>query len=398
MELNCAVVCDLLPLYLEGLCSQETAVLVDAHLAGCQDCQEKYRRMAAAHIPEATAPEAERGKHLDAKKVLKRLRRRWITLLLCALLLLPVTLLSVNQARGAGLSFTAIPHVIQTGAFLSALTDEEYDKAFSLVDVAKVYDSNSTPLYADFADHPLAQYQEIQLGGAIYYVTDNVYQNEYAHYLQDGDEVQFWINLLLFHESTHDPLLIVPEAIMPKIQRRIASDADLTQTLESFLSSFTLIGDGAVRYYMDSTIPAELLTSSDSLFYVLPACYYNQAVRQAKEEIAEMNEFSAGYAALGLEGYQELSRTVFSENLESLAQKGIVIDGWRLTDIYVTDDGAYHITYALKLKKYGQPVTGMSVELTSGKGGVISSTLQGDTQESLPNLCLIRLYVLEWGK
>ena len=394
MDLNCAVVCDLLPLYLEGLCSQETADLVATHLAGCRDCQEKYRRMAATPIPEPAGPEAGSGKGLNAKKVLKRIHRRWIALLLCALLLLPVTLLSVSQARGVGLSFTAIPQVIQTHAFLSALTEGEYDRAFSLVDVAGEYNSCSTPLYASFTDHPLAQYQEVQLGGGPYYVTDNVYRNEYARYLQDGDEAQFWIGLLLFHESTHNPSLMIPETVMPEIQRRIASDVVLSQTLGPFLSGFSQIVDGEDRYYINSEIPEETLISSASSFSVLPARYYHQATRQAKEEIAEMNEFSAGYAALGLKEYQRLSRTVFIENLESMVQKGIVINGWRLTDIYVID-GVYHITYALKLTENGQPMTGVSVELASGKGGVISSTLQGDVQTSRHDLRLIRLYVME---
>lgn len=160
---------------------------------------------------------------------------------------------------------------------------------------------------------------------------------------------------------------------------------------------FPLFEGESGRYYMDSDISEGALTGSDTRFPVLPAHYYDLSVQRAREEIEEMVAFSAGYTALGLEKYKELSQGVFTQNLESLTQKGINITDFRLTDIYVMEDGSYHITYALKLT-----VNGSSMELTIGKNGVISSsfqessrlTIRGDTAPL--DIRLIRLYFLEW--
>ena len=51
-ELSCPVVRDLLPLYGEGLCEQETASLVSAHLETCADCRAALRAVRApAELP-----------------------------------------------------------------------------------------------------------------------------------------------------------------------------------------------------------------------------------------------------------------------------------------------------------------------------------------------------------
>lgn len=72
-ELDCEIVRDLLPLYLEGLTSPETGAAVEAHLAGCPACAKVRENMAAP----AAAP-AEEGADPARKEVdyLKRVRSR----------------------------------------------------------------------------------------------------------------------------------------------------------------------------------------------------------------------------------------------------------------------------------------------------------------------------------
>lgn len=40
MKNNCDIIRDLLPLYVDGVCSQESAKLVEEHLTDCQSCRE----------------------------------------------------------------------------------------------------------------------------------------------------------------------------------------------------------------------------------------------------------------------------------------------------------------------------------------------------------------------
>ncbi len=42
MKLDCCVVCDLLPLYVENMVSEQTAEYIKQHLLQCPDCQKEY--------------------------------------------------------------------------------------------------------------------------------------------------------------------------------------------------------------------------------------------------------------------------------------------------------------------------------------------------------------------
>lgn len=45
MELNCSIIRDLLPLYIEGLASKESAELINEHLKNCPECQKELEAM-----------------------------------------------------------------------------------------------------------------------------------------------------------------------------------------------------------------------------------------------------------------------------------------------------------------------------------------------------------------
>lgn len=81
---DCAVIKDLLPSYLDGLTSTESNALVEAHLAQCADCRQYYAEMRLE--AEKTPEEMEKKLH-----ILRRLNRRvWraaaVTAAVCALL------------------------------------------------------------------------------------------------------------------------------------------------------------------------------------------------------------------------------------------------------------------------------------------------------------------------
>lgn len=85
MKLNCNVVKDLLPLYHDGVCSQESQALVEEHLKGCEDCRAELRSLRGEIEVPHEAPD-----DLGALKTLgssvKRIR--WICAALAAVLVL----------------------------------------------------------------------------------------------------------------------------------------------------------------------------------------------------------------------------------------------------------------------------------------------------------------------
>ena len=48
MTMKCEIIRDLLPVYCDGLASEETRAAVDRHVAECDDCRERLRLMREA--------------------------------------------------------------------------------------------------------------------------------------------------------------------------------------------------------------------------------------------------------------------------------------------------------------------------------------------------------------
>lgn len=72
MSKQCNIVADLLPLYHDGVCSQDSRDLVEEHLAGCADC----RKLAEQISQEITAPA--KSKEIDVLKgIQKGVRKGW---------------------------------------------------------------------------------------------------------------------------------------------------------------------------------------------------------------------------------------------------------------------------------------------------------------------------------
>lgn len=90
-ELKCEVVRDLLPLYHDGVCSEESKTLLEEHLTNCKDCREELIGMDAI-LPETANSEAETLRAVGNawSKVKKRTYRKGLrvglAILLCAAL------------------------------------------------------------------------------------------------------------------------------------------------------------------------------------------------------------------------------------------------------------------------------------------------------------------------
>lgn len=50
MNYTCGIIDDLLPLYVDGACSEESKAAIEAHLASCNVCREKLERMQAETV------------------------------------------------------------------------------------------------------------------------------------------------------------------------------------------------------------------------------------------------------------------------------------------------------------------------------------------------------------
>lgn len=178
---SCPIIYDLLPLYIDSACSEETKRLVEGHLAGCAACKRKFEAMAGelgmlaaadgigvSLLPEQAEPQDrqdrqgqqaweaqqdrqdqqawqgqqdQQARDRAARQILRRVKRRWQVSLLACLLLVPLGWLGVNEYTGNGLAYTNMVDYYYVGKFGSALERGDYEQAFSYLDIAYYYNS-----------------------------------------------------------------------------------------------------------------------------------------------------------------------------------------------------------------------------------------------------------------
>ena len=114
-DLNCKVIEDLIPLYCEGLCSDETRALVDAHIKDCDACRKLCKTTPQAALPEAeTIPdEAKVFQKVNRKMKKNRLVSYGLLILVVLLLLLLARMSAAQLHRSMKDSFPSFETVFE---------------------------------------------------------------------------------------------------------------------------------------------------------------------------------------------------------------------------------------------------------------------------------------------
>lgn len=71
MNISCEIIKDLLPLYHDGICSEDSNTLVEEHLGHCESCCDELRAM------DGELPIANRTENLAEAEAVKKLSKRW---------------------------------------------------------------------------------------------------------------------------------------------------------------------------------------------------------------------------------------------------------------------------------------------------------------------------------
>ena len=110
---ECDIVQDLLPLYYDNACSEESRRFVEKHLPGCNDCQKMYNELKENNVDEVLAKESKGVLERHAK--IERNAAYKAGVVIAAILLLPIVITFIVQlATGMGLGvFSGIPAVVR---------------------------------------------------------------------------------------------------------------------------------------------------------------------------------------------------------------------------------------------------------------------------------------------
>lgn len=169
MKIECNVIKDLLPLYLDDCCSDESKYLVNEHLAECEICKDSYNHMKVSINDESIDISTNSEKHdeIVIKNGIKRLRRIWLLSIALVLILAILSLLTINEVKGEGRCFTNIYDIYKCKQFLNAVENQKFEKAFKYLDIKSTYKDESH-LFPDKTD--INQYRKI---AKTYFVQDN---------------------------------------------------------------------------------------------------------------------------------------------------------------------------------------------------------------------------------
>lgn len=104
MKLDCDIIRDLLPSYIDGICTAATRQCVEEHLAGCPACEERTRRLRETVI---SGESLERVALDTVRKIKRRAVRRTVVHLALALPFVTFASLGLNLVlRGRDMIFT----------------------------------------------------------------------------------------------------------------------------------------------------------------------------------------------------------------------------------------------------------------------------------------------------
>jgi len=133
MKLDCKIIEDLLPLYLDDICSEQSREIVEEHLVECEKCRCLVESTQSVQIPhiEPEKPAIDKA----VKKSFKKIRFRWWASVVAILILIPVIYLGWNQYHGRGISYTNIYEMYIGNAFMKCLEKGDYEKAYTYIDI-----------------------------------------------------------------------------------------------------------------------------------------------------------------------------------------------------------------------------------------------------------------------
>ncbi|MDE6131864.1 MAG: zf-HC2 domain-containing protein [Oscillospiraceae bacterium] len=135
MDVTCNVIDDLIPLYADGICSEDTKTIIEHHIAVCPECREKLKAMTA------TLEKNEKKAEIDNpfKKVKRHyLRLVTVTLLVCAIFIVPLGtawFLKTNEVYDAGYSWATVTTNAKLRKIGNLFKKGKYREALDLFDL-----------------------------------------------------------------------------------------------------------------------------------------------------------------------------------------------------------------------------------------------------------------------
>lgn len=134
MKLPCKVIEDLLPMYFDKVCSDESTALIEKHLQDCPHCSRILSDLRTdINIPKKEVDDTK--PLIKIQKNYKKMRTRWLIIIAVILTLIPIAFFVGNDYSKQVIEYSEEEAVAYTNTFMTALTEGDYKKAFSCWDI-----------------------------------------------------------------------------------------------------------------------------------------------------------------------------------------------------------------------------------------------------------------------
>lgn len=138
MRFDCKVIEDLLPLYVDNICSEESRKIVEEHLHECEKCKAMIENMVV--IPITPFEKEEYEKTAIIKKGFKKIHRRWLASLVAVFMLIPIifcSILAYNSHRNEGITFSNFDDIYRCYRYLHYIKEGKFEEAAKMVDFSQ---------------------------------------------------------------------------------------------------------------------------------------------------------------------------------------------------------------------------------------------------------------------
>ncbi len=353
MKLECGIARDLLPLYVDGLCSEESRAALEQHLQECEGCQACYQRMRAESAePAPVLPTEEATTRF--RRGMRRVRRRWALSLVAVLVAVPLIFMTVAQVRGDGLCFTNLIPVAKCYHFLSLLQDGDYEAAYDLLDTEGIWENLT--VYDSTRLDELETYQPVTIDGEVWMLTSEFVEGYFSGdtaALEGEDALAFWEMVYQNSQTGASPFLI-PAAAYETLEEQgrlnTLEDAEVWDEEASYSGSILVEDSQGNAYYMgyaDSLIVmSDELDADDYLIYdydCVPEVIWETLKENLEDEQAAFEAQAEPYLDMGYDAWHAASREQFASSMEQWTEENGNIARFRFANAYAGsgEDGSW---------------------------------------------------------
>ncbi|MGN0695496.1 MAG: zf-HC2 domain-containing protein [Oscillospiraceae bacterium] len=316
MKISCKIIEDLLPLYADKVCSEESGALVEKHIAECEECRAKLDAM-NAEIPKSSdnIPEMKDGNAF--KKYHSRyVRLVVITLLLCAAVIIPAVfcgVLTINEESNRGMSWSTLKmnsglrklgSKFRQGKYLEALDMMQLPNqdTYSEQELADLKEQFAEDLEAYFSEHPIVKV------GVFSQQTfdDNVYGRLILELEERQDNTHnIYAQVLMFEYDnetvfTGSSLCFGIRFDLYKSEESISDDEASPEEYNSFSRGFPALSlisrDAAVQYFGELDISGSMPRDMFISFADYVDCFQTETLSGLEDSYeALIRRFTADY-------------------------------------------------------------------------------------------------------